>query len=502
MVGRAIAHSEHQEKYMTRNITAGRATSVRALSNEPSEFEKLLGEYETQSAMRQGDVIIAEVVRIEPGFVVLNAGLKSESRLPIEEFHDEAGKLEVAVGESVAVSLESLDDGYGSTSLSRQKAKVLSAWADLEKAHKENTNVLGKVIGKVKGGLNVTVKGVRAFLPGSLADTRPTKELSHMLEQVMEFRVAKIDRIRNNVVLSRKAVLEAESGIDRAKTLENLQEGQIVEGTVKNLADYGAFVDIGGADGLIHVSDISWKRLRHPSEALAPNQVVRAKIIKIDRERGRISLGIKQLGDDPWMNLSRRFPVGSRLFGKVSNIADYGVFVEMEPGVEGLAHTSELDWSAKNPVPAKLFAVGQEIEVMVLAIDEDKRRASLGIKQCMANPWVDFANAHQIGDKLVGTVKTVTDFGAFVTLESGVEGLARFAQDGKGSSGFDPAALTKGQEIEVYVLELDPERERVTLGSSAPANVPARAKKTETGKTDAPKASTAMAAALLSARNN
>lgn len=482
---------------MTRHI----ATAVNTNSPGTSEFERLLAEYETQTAMRQGDVIIAEVTRIEQGFVVLNAGLKSESRLPIEEFLDERGVIEVSVGESVAVSLESLDDGYGSTGLSRQKAKVLSAWADLEKAHKESTNVIGKVFGKVKGGLNVTVKGVRAFLPGSLADTRPTKELSHMLDQVMEFRVAKIDRIRNNVVLSRKAVLEAESGIDRAKTLENLQEGQIVEGTVKNLADYGAFVDIGGADGLIHVSDISWKRLRHPSEALTPNQQVRAKIIKIDRERGRISLGIKQLGEDPWLHLSRRFPAGSRMFGKVSNIADYGVFVEMEPGVEGLAHTSELDWSTKNPTPNKLFAIGDEIEVMVLSIDEDKRRASLGIKQCRPNPWVEFANVHEIGDKLVGQVKTITDFGAFVTLEAGVEGLARFAQDGKGS-GFEVEQLVKGQDVEVYLWEMDPERERVTLGSTPPPGMTKPAARKDAKPVEAPKPATALAAALLSARNN
>lgn len=489
---------------MTRHIEAIRTASP--TNHQPSEFELLLAEFEDKSAPRQGEVIVAVVVAIEQGFVVLNAGLKSEARLPIEEFHDERGQLEVEVGHSVAVSLESFDDGHGSTKLSRQKAKTLSAWAELEKANKDNTNITGKVVGKVKGGLNVMVKGVRAFLPGSLADTRPQKDLSHMVDQIMEFRVAKIDRIRNNVVLSRKAVIEAESGIDRAKTLESLQEGQVVEGTVKNLADYGAFVDIGGADGLIHVSDISWKRLRHPSEALTPGQQVRAKIIKIDRERGRISLGIKQLGDDPWLHLSRRFPPGSRLFGQVSNIADYGVFVEMEPGVEGLAHTSELDWTSKNPLPTKLFTIGQEIEVMVLSIDEEKRRASLGIKQCQANPWVNFAETHDIGEKLTGTVKTVTDFGAFITLESGVEGLARFGQDGKGSSGFDPASLSKGQELEVYVWEVDPERERVTLGASAPSYIPPRQARPAPSqaldtKEDASKPSTAMAAALLSARD-
>lgn len=480
---------------MTRHIPSSASRAAMDSKAPPSEFELLLAEYENTAAMRQGDVIIAEVVRIEQGFVVLNAGLKSEALLPIEEFRDENGALEVAVGESVAVSLESLDDGFGSTGLSRQKAKILSAWADLEKAHKDNTNVTGKVSGKVKGGLNVTIKGLRAFLPGSLADSRPSKDLSHMLDQVLEFRVAKIDRARNNVVLSRKAVIEAESGIDRAKTLDNLQEGQIVEGIVKNLADYGAFVDIGGADGLIHVSDISWKRLRHPSEALAPNQQVRAKIIKIDRERGRISLGIKQLGEDPWLNLSRRFPVGSRLFGKISNIADYGVFVEMEPGVEGLAHTSELDWAFKNPMPNKMFNIGDEVEVMVLAIDEEKRRASLGIKQCKPNPWVDFASAHRIGDKLSGTVKTLTDFGAFVTLDAGVEGLARFGQDAK-SSGFDMDQLVKGQPIEVYLLEIDPERERVTLGATPPEAVKNNSRASEPAKP-----STALAAALLTARS-
>jgi small subunit ribosomal protein S1 len=478
---------------MTRNLA-----QAAPAPNAMSEFERLLSEHDTSSAMRQGDVIVAEVIRVESDFVVLNAGLKSEARLPISEFLDDNGDLEIEVGASVAVSLESLDDGYGSTGLSRARAKVLSAWAELEKAFKDNANVTGKVFGKVKGGLNVTVKGVRAFLPGSLADIRPAKDLSHMLDQVLEFRVAKIDRARNNVVLSRKAVIEAENGIDRAKTLESLQEGQVVEGVVKNLADYGAFVDIGGADGLIHVSDISWKRLRHPSEALTPGQQVRAKIIRIDRERGRISLGIKQLGDDPWHNLSRRLPAGARVFGKVSNVADYGVFIEIEPGVEGLAHTSELDWSSKNPVPSKLFAVGDEIEAMVLSIDEDKRRASLGVKQCRPNPWAQFAQDHAIGDKLSGLVKTVTDYGAFITLAPGVDGLARFGEPGKPSSGFEPDALAKGQEVEVYVWEIEPDRERVTLGSTPP---PTSAKARPAKAPDGAKPSTALAAALLQARN-
>lgn len=489
---------------MTRHFAPeAKASTSQALS----EFEQLLREYEPATPVRQGDVIIAQVTGIDSGFVTLNAGLKSDARLPREEFLDELGAIEVQIGDSVAVSLESLDDGYGSTGLSRQRAKVLSAWADLERSFKENTNVVGKIVGKVKGGLNVTIKGIRAFLPGSLAgsmaDMRATKDLSHMLDQVLEFRVAKIDRIRNNVVLSRKAVIEAESGIDRAKTLESLVEGQIVDGVVKNLAEYGAFVDIGGADGLIHVSDISWKRLRHPSEALAPGQAVKAKIIKIDRERGRISLGIKQLGDDPWLHLSRRFPAGSRVFGKVSNIAEYGVFVEIEPGVEGLAHTSELDWSSKNPVPSKMFTLGDEIEVMVLSIDEEKRRASLGIKQCRANPWIEFAEAHKVGDKLSGVVKSVTDFGAFVKLDSGVEALARFGEPGKTSSGFTPETLTKGQEVEVYLWEIDAERERVTLGSTPPPAASAKASPVpaDSGKTAA-KPSTAMAAALLQARNN
>lgn len=470
-----------------------------------SEFEQLLREYEPATPVRQGDVITAQVTGIDSGFVTLSTGLKSDTRLPREEFLDEMGAIEIQIGDFVAVSLESLDDGHGSTGLSRQRAKVLSAWADLERAFKENTNVVGKISGKVKGGLNVTIKGIRAFLPGSLAgstaDMRATKDLSHMLDQVLEFRVAKIDRIRNNVVLSRKAVIEAESGIDRAKTLESLVEGQIVDGIVKNLAEYGAFVDIGGADGLIHVSDISWKRLRHPSEALAPGQAVKAKIIKIDRERGRISLGIKQLGDDPWLHLSRRFPAGSRVFGKVSNIAEYGVFVEIEPGVEGLAHTSELDWSTKNPVPSKMFTLGEEIEVMILSIDEEKRRASLGIKQCRANPWIEFAEAHNVGDKLSGVVKSVTDFGAFVKLNSGVEALARFGEPGKNSSGFTPETLAKGQEVEVYLWEIDAERERVTLGSTPPpTSAKAAPSQAESGKS-ASKPSTAMAAALLQARN-
>lgn len=456
-------------------------------------FEALLREHDrahpSQASLKPGTVITAEIVGIERERVILSAGLKSESWLPIEEFLDEAGKLEAQVGDFVPVSLESLDNGYGDVALSRQKAKIMSAWAELEAASQSGASVFGKASGKVKGGLSVMIKGIRAFLPGSLSGL-PTKDVTPLMDQVIEVKVAKIDRARNNVVLSRRELVEGSEG-SRQKTLETLQEGQIVEGTVKNLADYGAFIDIGGADGLAHVSDISWKRLRHPSEALAIGQKVTAKVIKIDREKGRISLGLKQLGDDPWAHLSRRYPPGARLFGKVTNIADYGVFIELEPGVEGLAHTSELEWSNRNPIPSKLFSVGQEVEFMVLSIDDEKRRASLGIKQCQPNPWSSFADAHQVGDKVSGQVKSITDFGAFVTLAPGVEGLARFADAERRLPGVS-RDTQKGSELSLFIQEIDIERERITLSPEAPS--------AQAQQSSAPK-STAMGAALLQARS-
>jgi len=428
-------------------------------------FAAMFEESLQRSEMRSGEVITAEVVRIEHSFVVVNAGLKSEAYVPIDEFKTDTGEIEVQVGDFVSVAIDAVENGYGDTILSRDKAKRLASWLALETALESGDFVTGTVSGKVKGGLTVLVNGIRAFLPGSLLDTRPVKDMSPFEGKTMEFKVIKLDRKRNNVVLSRRAVVEASMGEERAKLLETLSEGAIVHGVVKNITEYGAFVDLGGIDGLLHITDMAWRRVRHPSEVVQVGQELTAKVLKFDAEKNRVSLGLKQLGDDPWMGVARRYPTGTRLFGKVTNIADYGAFVEIEPGIEGLVHVSEMDWTNKNVAPSKVVTLGEEVEVMVLEIDEDKRRISLGMKQCKANPWEEFSATVKRGDKVKGPIKSITDFGVFVGLAAGIDGLVHLSD----LSWHEPGETAvrnykKGQEVEAVVLGIDVERERISLG--------------------------------------
>ncbi len=428
-------------------------------------FAELFEESLTRSNMKTGQVISAEVIRIDHNFVVVNAGLKSEAFIPVEEFHNDAGEIEVAPGDFVSVAIDALENGYGDTILSRDKAKRLASWMNLEKALEQAEIVTGTVTGKVKGGLTVMVNGIRAFLPGSLVDTRPIKDTSPYEGKTMEFKVIKLDRKRNNVVLSRRAVVEASQGEDRAKLMANLKEGAVVTGLVKNITDYGAFVDLGGIDGLLHITDLAWRRVRHPSEMLTVGQEVTAKILKFDQEKNRVSLGVKQLGDDPWVGIARRYPPNTRLFGKVTNLTDYGAFVEIESGIEGLVHVSEMDWTNKNVAPSKATALGTEVEVMVLDIDEDKRRISLGIKQCKANPWEEFSRAQQKGDKLTGAIKSITDFGVFIGLPGGIDGLVHLSDISWNEPGEEAVKkYKKGDEVEATVLAIDVEKERISLG--------------------------------------
>ncbi len=428
-------------------------------------FAALFEESLKRAEMRPGEVITAEVVRIDHNHVVVNAGLKSEAYIPLSEFKNDQGELEVQVGDFVAVAVEAVENGYGDTILSRDKAKRLASWMALEKALESGEFVTGTTTTKVKGGLKVMVNGISAFLPGSLVDTRPVKDLTPYEGKTMEFKVIKLDRKRNNVVLSRRAVIEASMGEERAKLLETLKEGAIVTGVVKNITEYGAFVDLGGIDGLLHITDMAWRRVRHPNEVVQVGQEVTAKVLKFDAERQRVSLGLKQMGDDPWLGVARRYPPGTRLFGKVTNIADYGAFVELEPGIEGLVHVSEMDWTNKNVAPNKVVSIGDEVEVMVLHIDEDKRRISLGMKQCKPNPWQEFADTHKRGDKVKGPIKSITDFGIFVGLENGIDGLVHLSD----LSWSEPGEVAvrnykKGQEVEAVVLGVDVERERISLG--------------------------------------
>lgn len=415
--------------------------------------------------LRAGEVITAEVVAVDQNFVVVNAGLKSDAYIPIEEFYNDQGEADVHVGDFVSVAVEALENGRGDTVLSRDKAKRLASWLALEKALETGEFVQGTTTGKVKGGLTVMVNGIRAFLPGSLLDTRPVKDTTPYENKTMEFKVIKLDRKRNNVVLSRRAVVEASQGEERAKLLETLQEGAIVTGVVKNITDYGAFVDLGGIDGLLHITDLAWRRVRHPSEVVTPGQEVTAKVLKFDAEKGRVSLGLKQMGDDPWLGVSRRYPAGTRLFGKVTNIAEYGAFVEIEPGIEGLVHVSEMDWTNKNVAPSKVVQLGDEVEVQVLEIDEDRRRISLGMKQCRPNPWEEFAANHKRGDKVSGPVKSITDFGVFIGLPGGIDGLIHLSDLSWNDTGESEVRnYKKGQEVEAVVLAIDIERERISLG--------------------------------------
>ena len=415
--------------------------------------------------MRQGEVITAEVVLIDHNFVVVNAGLKSESYVPLEEFLNDQGELEVTVGDFVQVAIEMLEDGYGATRLSRDRAKRIAAWNFLEEALNNNSLVTGTITGKVKGGLTVMSNGVRAFLPGSLVDMRPVKDTTPYEGKTMEFKVIKLDRKRNNVVMSRRAVLEATADKDREKLLENLQEGTVVKGIVKNITDYGAFVDLGGIDGLLHITDLAWRRVRHPSEVLNVGDEVTAKILKFDAEKNRVSLGMKQLGDDPWVGIARRYPAGTRLFGKVTNLTDYGSFVEIEQGIEGLVHVSEMDWTNKNVHPSKVVSLGDEVEVMILEIDEERRRISLGMKQCKPNPWDDFAMNHKKGDKVRGAIKSITDFGIFIGLPGGIDGLVHLSDLSWSATGEEAMRnFKKGDEVEALVLGIDVEKERISLG--------------------------------------
>ena len=428
-------------------------------------FAALFEESLKKSDMRAGEVISAEVVRIDYNYVVVNAGLKSEAYVPIEEFKNDQGEVEVQVGDFVSVAIDAIENGYGDTILSRDKAKRLASWLSLENALESGDFVTGTVSGKVKGGLTVLVNGIRAFLPGSLIDTRPVKDLTPFEGKTMEFKVIKLDRKRNNVVLSRRAVVEASMGEERAKLLETLQEGAIVHGVVKNITEYGAFVDLGGIDGLLHITDMAWRRVRHPSEVVTVGQELSAKVLKFDAEKNRVSLGIKQLGDDPWLGVSRRYPSGTRLFGKVTNIADYGAFVEIEPGIEGLVHVSEMDWTNKNVAPIKVVSMGDEVEVMVLEIDEDKRRISLGMKQCKANPWEEFSSNVKRGDPVKGPIKSITDFGVFVGLAQGIDGLVHLSDLSWHEPGEQAVRnYKKGQEVDAVVLGIDVERERISLG--------------------------------------
>ena len=390
-------------------------------------FAQLFEESLAKQEMRQGEVITAEVLRVEHNFVVVNAGLKSEAYVPVEEFKDDLGQVTVQPGDFVSVAIESAENGFGETILSRDKAKRLAAWMNLEKALESGELVTGTITGKVKGGLTVMTNGIRAFLPGSLVDTRPVKDTTPFEGKTLEFKVIKLDRKRNNVVVSRRAVVEASMGEERAKLLSTLQEGAVVKGIVKNITDYGAFVDLGGIDGLLHITDLAWRRVRHPSEVVQVGQEIEAKVLKFDQEKCRVSLGLKQLGEDPWIGIARRYPQGTRLFGKVTNITDYGAFVEIETGIEGLVHVSEMDWTNKNVDPKKIVELGEEVEVMVLDIDEDRRRISLGMKQCKANPWEEFNQSFKKGDKVKGQVKSITDFGVFIGLPGGIDGLVHLS---------------------------------------------------------------------------
>ena len=435
------------------------------VADSSESFAALFEESLARQEMRIGELITAEIVQVDFNVVIVNAGLKSESFIPVEEFKNDKGEIEVKPGDFVSVAIEALEDGHGETRLSRDKAKRLTAWHDLEAAMESGTIVCGMVSGKVKGGLTAMINGIRAFLPGSLVDIRPVKDTTPYENKEMEFKVIKLDRKRNNVVVSRRAVLEESQGADRQSLLENLKEGAVVKGIVKNITDYGAFVDLGGIDGLLHITDLAWRRVKHPSEMISVGEEVEAKILKFDQEKNRVSLGMKQLNEDPWVGLSRRYPQSTRLFGKVSNLTDYGAFVEIEQGIEGLVHVSEMDWTNKNVYPSKMVQLGDEVEIMILEIDEARRRISLGMKQCKSNPWDDFAVDHNKNDKVSGQIKSITDFGVFIGLQGGIDGLVHLSDLSWTHSGEDAVRkYKKGDEVEAMVLSIDVERERISLG--------------------------------------
>ena len=424
-------------------------------------FEESLQELET----RPGSIVKGTVVSIDKDIVLVDAGLKSESAIPAEQFKNAEGELEIAIGDEVDVALDAVEDGFGETILSREKAKRHEAWVELEKAYDDKATIKGVINGKVKGGFTVEVNSVRAFLPGSLVDVRPVRDTTHLEGKELEFKVIKLDAKRNNVVVSRRAVIEAESSAERETLLANLEEGHEVKGIVKNLTDYGAFVDLGGVDGLLHITDMAWKRVKHPSEIVNVGDEINVKVLKFDKEKQRVSLGMKQMGNDPWQEIAQRYPEGTKITGQVTNLTDYGCFVEIEDGVEGLVHVSEMDWTNKNIHPSKVVNLGDSVEVMVLEIDEERRRISLGLKQCIANPWETFAESHEKGDKVSGKIKSITDFGIFIGLDGGIDGLVHLSDISWNKSGEDAVRdYKKGDEISAVVLQVDPERERISLG--------------------------------------
>ena len=428
-------------------------------------FAELLAESEVEKRMRPGAILNGTVVDVGTEYVTVHAGLKSESIIPLEQFRGESGAIEVMIGDSVEVALDTVEDGFGATRLSREKAKRARAWARLESSFEEAVTVTGFINGKVKGGFTVDINDIRAFLPGSLVDVRPVRDTSYLEGKPLEFKVIKLDRRRNNVVVSRRAVVEEENSAEREALLQSLQEGAVLQGVVKNLTEYGAFVDLGGIDGLLHITDMAWKRVRHPTEVVNVGDELQVKVLKFDRERNRVSLGLKQLGADPWVDIERRYPESTRLFGLVTNIADYGCFVEIEEGVEGLVHVSEMDWTNKNVHPSRVVALNDEVEVMMLDIDQERRRISLGIKQCQPNPWEDFAANHNKGDRVIGKIKSITDFGVFVGLEGSIDGLVHLSDISWQQAGEEAIrSFKKGDEIETVVLAVDAERERISLG--------------------------------------
>ena len=428
-------------------------------------FAEMFEESLKDTVMTIGEVIKAEVVAVDGDYVLVTAGLKSEAEIPLSQFAKTEGEYDVHIGDLVEVAIESVEDGYGRTKLSHDKARRVRVWAELEKAHENEDIVVGQITGKVKGGFTVSLQNVRAFLPGSLVDVRPVKDSAYLENRDLELKVIKIDKARNNVVVSRRAVVENELGAEREELLKTIEEGQIVKGIVKNLTDYGAFINLGGIDGLLHITDMAWKRVKHPSEILEVGQDIEAKVLKFDKEKARVSLGIKQMGDDPWKDLARRFMVDTRHYGKVTNITDYGAFVELEDGVEGLVHVSEMDWTNKNIHPSKVCQVNDEVEVIVLEIDPERRRISLGMKQCRANPWDSFAATHKKGDKVVGRIKSITDFGVFIGLEGNIDGLIHLSDLSWNEDGEEVIRnYSKGDELEAVVLAVDSDRERISLG--------------------------------------
>jgi len=428
-------------------------------------FAELFEESLIKTEFRPGSIVTGTVMKVTDDFVVVNAGLKSEGVIPINEFMNDSGEIAVVVGDAVEVALDSIENGFGETILSRDKAKRAETWTRLEAAHEAGETVIGIITDKVKGGFTVDLNDIRAFLPGSLVDVRPVRDTSYLENKELEFKVIKLDRRRNNVVVSRRAVVEAEGSTDRDELLASMEEGAMVKGVVKNLTDYGAFVDLGGVDGLLHITDMAWKRVKHPSEIVEVGDEIDVRVLKFDKEKMRVSLGLKQAGDDPWVDIERRYPEHTRLFGKVTNIADYGCFVQLEEGVEGLVHVSEMDWTNKNVHPSKVVQLGDEVEVKVLDIDEERRRISLGMKQCQENPWEAFGGTHNKGDRVTGTIKSITDFGIFIGMDGGIDGLVHLSDISWHDEGDDAVRnYKKGDEIEAIVLSVDPERERISLG--------------------------------------